>query len=165
MSTLMTTLKKMIHPVALMVGLFGFMPVAFAGQTSDQLSDCLVKNVTAQDKTTVLQWTYAALSAHPDLKAFSTITPEQKDQLDQKMAQALQRVIVDQCAEQTKAVIQTEGVQGVTQSFQQLGRGAGEEIVKDPSVNKELKSTLRYIDLNKVMFKFFTPDLLSKLGT
>lgn len=167
MTTLKTALKLKItlKPALLFVAMIGLAPTAFAGQTVDQLSDCLMKNVTAQDKTTVLQWTYAALSAHPDLKAFSTISPEQKDQLDQKMAQALQRVIVDQCADQTKAVIQTEGPQAVTQSFQQLGRSAGEDIVKDPAVSKSLKNTLRYIDLSKVMFKFFTPDLLSKLGS
>lgn len=49
-----------------------------AGPTVDQLSDCLVKATTASDKTTVLQWTFTALAAHPDLKAFSNVTPEQR---------------------------------------------------------------------------------------
>lgn len=161
----MAMMKKRMQSALLVAGFLGVVPAAFAGPTVDQLSDCLLKNVTAQDKTTVLQWTFAALSAHPDLKAFSNISPEQKDQLDQKFAAVLQRVIVDQCSTQTKAVIQTEGLQAVTESFQQLGRNAGEQIIKDPAVNHEMKSTLRYIDLNKVMFKFFTPDFLSKLGS
>ena len=88
----------------------GATQIAMAGPTVDQLSDCLVKATTASDKTTVLQWTFTALAAHPDLKAFSNVTPEQKDQLDQKLAQVLQRIIVEQCSAQTKAVIQAEGV-------------------------------------------------------
>ena len=48
--------------------------IASAGPAVDQLSDCLVKSTTATDKTTVLQWTYAALSVHPDLKAFTLYT-------------------------------------------------------------------------------------------
>lgn len=93
----------------MVMAVLGTTQVAMARPTVDQLSDCLVKATTAADKTTVLQWTYTALAAHPDLKGFSSVTPEQKNQLDQKLAQVLQRVIVEQCSAQTKAVIQAEG--------------------------------------------------------
>lgn len=145
-------------------GLIFSMQAAQASQTVDQLSDCLVKATTAQDKTAVLQWTFAALSAHPDLKGFSNITADQRNQLDQKLAQVLQRVVVEQCATQTKAVIQNDGIQAVAESFQQLGRSAGEDIIKDPAVSQQLKGTLRYIDLNKLVMTFLTPDIFSKLG-
>ena len=95
--------------VIMAAAVLGTTQVAIAGPTVDQLSDCLVKATTAADKTTVLQWTFTALAAHPDLKSFSNVTPEQKNQLDQKLAQVLQRVIVEQCSAQTKAVIQAEG--------------------------------------------------------
>ncbi|WP_411956112.1 hypothetical protein [Acinetobacter thutiue] len=150
--------------VLMAVGLWGTSQVAMAGPTVDQLSDCLVKATTAADKTTVLQWTFTALAAHPDLKSFSNVTPEQKDQLDQKLAQVLQRVIVEQCSTQTKAVIQTEGIQAVGEAFQQLGQSAGQDIVKDPAVRQQLQGTLRYIDLNKLVTTFLTPDIWNKLG-
>ncbi|MFV5407150.1 hypothetical protein VXQ92_21050 [Acinetobacter sp. 228] len=129
----------------------GATQIAMAGPTVDQLSDCLVKATTASDKTTVLQWTFTALAAHPDLKAFSNVTPEQKDQLDQKLAQV-------------KAVIQAEGVKAVGEAFQQLGQSAGEDIVKDPAVKQQLQGTLRYIDLNKLVTTFLTPEIWNKLG-
>lgn len=135
-----------------------------AGQSVDALSDCLVKATTASDKTTVLQWTFSALSAHPDLKAMSSVTDEQRTQLDQKFAQVLQRVIVEQCATQTKTVIQTEGLQAVGDSFQALGRTTGEEIIKNPEVKQQLNGILRYVDLNKLVMTFLTPDLFKKLG-
>ena len=125
---------------------------AQAGQSVDALSDCLVKATTATDKTTVLQWTFSALSAHPDLKAMSNVSEEQRTQLDQKFAHVLQRVIVEQCAAQTKTVIQTEGFQAVGESFQALGRSTGEEIIKNPAVKQQLNGILRYIDLNKLGF-------------
>lgn len=137
---------------------------AVAGPTVQQLSDCLVKSTTATDKTTVLQWTFSALSTHPDLKGFSNVTAEQRTALDQKLAQVLQRVIVEQCATQTKAVIQAEGIQAVGDSFQELGRISGEEILKNPEVNKQLKGVVRYIDLNKLVMTFLTPDILGKFG-
>jgi hypothetical protein len=135
-----------------------------AGPTVDQLSDCLVKSTTATDKTAVLQWTFAALSAHPDLKAYSNVTNEQRTQLDQKLAQTLQRILVEQCSIQAKAVIQAEGLQAVGDSFQELGSITGEEILKNPEVKQQLKGVVRYLDLNKLMMTFLTPDLFNKLG-
>lgn len=150
--------------VIMAVAVLGTTQVAIAGPKVDQLSDCLVKATTAADKTTVLQWTFTALAVHPDLKGFSSVTPEQKNQLDQKLAQVLQRVIVEQCSTQTKAVIQSEGIQAVGEAFQQLGQSAGEDIVKDPAVRQQLQGTLRYIDLNKLVTTFLTPDIWNKLG-
>ncbi|QPF37391.1 hypothetical protein H0S58_10370 [Acinetobacter sp. TTH0-4] len=135
-----------------------------AGPTVDQLSDCLVKSTTPTDKTAVLQWTFAALSVHPDLKAYSNVTDEQRTQLDQKLAQTLQRILVEQCSVQAKAVIQAEGLQAVGDSFQELGSITGEEILKNPEVKQQLKGVVRYLDLNKLMMTFLTPDLFNKLG-
>ncbi|MGE8538652.1 MAG: hypothetical protein ACN6NI_05160, partial [Acinetobacter sp.] len=89
----------------------GVAQVSMAGPTVDQLSDCLVKSTTATDKTTVLQWTFVALGNHPDLKAFSNVTATQKEALDKNLATVLQRILVEQCSAQTKAVIQAEGLQ------------------------------------------------------
>lgn len=153
-----------VQSVCIAVVLLGTTQFATAGQTVDQLSDCLVKATTATDKTTVLQWTFSALSAHPDLKAFSNITDQQRDQLDQKFAQVLQRVIVEQCATQTKAVIQAEGLQAVGDSFQELGRSTGENIIQNPQVKQQLQGVIRYVDLNKLVTTFLTPDIFNKLG-
>ena len=150
--------------VFMATALMGTAQFAVAGPTVDQLSDCLVKATTATDKTTVLQWTFAALSTHPDLKALSNVSDAQRTQLDQKFAQVLQRVIVEQCSEQTKAVIAAEGVQAVGDSFQELGRTTGEDIIKNPEVKKQLQGVLRYVDLNKLVMTFLTPDIWNKLG-
>lgn len=150
--------------VFMATALMGTAQFAVAGPTVDQLSDCLVKATTATDKTTVLQWTFAALSTHPDLKALSNVSDAQRTQLDQKFAQVLQRVIVEQCSAQTKAVIAAEGVQAVGDSFQELGRTTGEDILKNPEVKKQLQGVLRYVDLNKLVMTFLTPDIWNKLG-
>lgn len=156
--------SRLSRSVIIAAAVLGTTQIVIAGPTVDQLSDCLVKATTAADKTTVLQWMFTALAVHPDLKNFSNVTPEQKNQLDQKLAQVLQRVIVEQCSTQTKAVIQTEGIQSVGEAFQQLGQSAGEDIVKDPAVRQQLQGTLRYIDLNKLVTTFLTPDIWNKLG-
>ena len=150
--------------VLMAIAVMGTTQVAMAGPTVDQLSNCLVKSTTAADKTTVLQWTFVALSAHPELKKFSNVNEEQRTQLDKNLAQVLQRILVDQCASQTKAVIAAEGVQAVGDSFQELGQITGEEILENPEVKSQLKGVLRYVDLNKLVITFLTPDVWNKLG-
>jgi hypothetical protein len=147
------------------IALMGTTQMAIAGPTVDQLSNCLVKSTTATDKKTVLQWTFVALSSHPELKAYSNVSTEQKTALDQKLAQTLQRILVEQCSTQTKAVIQAEGLQAVGDSFQELGSITGEEILKTPEVKDQLKGVVRYIDLNKLVTTFLTPDIWNKLGS
>lgn len=132
--------------------------------TVEKLSECLVQSTTAQDKTVVLQWTFVALAAHPDLKALSQVTPEQKQKLDQTLAQTLQRILVDQCASQTKAVIQTDGLKAVGESFQDLGQITGEQIMKTPEMKQQLKDVVRYVDLGTLVTTFLTPDIWNKLG-
>lgn len=144
--------------------LLGATQVTIAGQEVDQLSECLIQSTTATDKTTVLQWTFVALSSHPDLKNFSQVTPEQKEQLDKNLAQVLQRILMDQCSVQAKAVIQTQGLEAVGDSFQELGKITGEEILNNPEVKSQLKGVLRYVNITKLMTTFLTPDLLNNLG-
>lgn len=146
------------------LSLFGASQITTAGPTVDQLSECLVKSTTATDKTAVLQWTFVALSTHPDLKTFSNVTAEQKTALDQNFAQVVQRILVEQCAEQAKAVIKTEGISAVGDAFQALGRNTGDEILKNQEVKAQLKGVLKYVDMGKLVSTFLTPDIFSKLG-
>ena len=144
--------------------LMGATQMASASVMVDNLSNCLVKATTDTDKKVVLQWTFVALSAHPDLKAYSQVTNEQKDALDKNLAQVLQRILVNQCSAETKAVIQTDGLQAVGDSFQKLGQETGEQILKTPEIKDQYKGVIRYLDLSKLVTTFLTPDLFNKLG-
>ena len=61
-------------------------------------------------------------------------------------------------------MIQADGIQAVGESFQQLGRITGEELVKNTEVQQQLNGLLRYVDLNKMVTPFLTPDIWNKLG-
>ena len=157
-----------VRRLSLFISAFTLCGMAMTTQASpaqQQLSQCLIESTTAQDKTTVLQWTFAALAQHPDLKAMSQVTAEQKNQLDQNLAQVLQRIVVEQCASQAKAVMQAEGVKGVTESLQALGQETGQEILQQPEIKNQLNGVLKYIDLNKLMMTFLSPDMWNRLGT
>ena len=142
----------------------GALPQAQASTAQTQLSDCLVKSITAADKTVVLQWTFTALGSHPDLKQYSNVSETQKENLDKNFASVLQRILVEQCSSQAKAVIQAQGFQAVGESFQELGQITGDEILKTPEVKSQLNAVVKHIDLNKIVTTFLTPELFNKLG-
>lgn len=135
-----------------------------ASDSVDQLSQCLLTSTTAADKSIVLQWTFVALSAHPDLQAYSQVTTEQRDRLDQNLAQVLQRILLEQCANETKTVIQNDGIQAVGSSFQALGQETGAQILKTPEIKEQYKGVLRYLDWGKLTTTFLTPQLFQKIG-
>lgn len=159
---------KNIHPAVksavLACALLGSVQMTAASTAQDQLSSCLVKATTAADKTAVLQWTFVALSTHPDLQTFAQVNAAQKEQLDKNFAAVLQRILVEQCSAQAKAVIQADGVEGIGSSFQELGQITGDEILKNPEIKAQLKGVLKYVDLNKLVMTFLTPDIWNKLG-
>jgi hypothetical protein len=156
--------KQFFKGLALATAVLTTTQYAAASTATEKLSDCLVKSTTSADKVTVLQWTFVALSFHPDLKAYSQVTTDQKEQLDKNLAQVLQRIIVDQCSAETRAVIQADGIQAVGDSFQELGQITGEEILKNPEVKQQLKGVVKHIDLNKLVSTFLTPEVFKNLG-
>ncbi|WP_297429233.1 hypothetical protein [uncultured Acinetobacter sp.] len=158
-------MKKLLGQIALATSLtLGVVATTQASSTVDALSQCLVQATTATDKTTVLQWTFAALAQHPDLNSMSSVTTAQKEQLDKNLAQVLQRILVEQCSSQTKAVIQADGFEAVGTSFQELGTITGNEILKTPQVKNQLNGVLKHVDMGKLVTTFLTPDIWNKLG-
>lgn len=158
-------MKKLLGQIALATSLtVGVVATTQASSTVDALSQCLVKSTTATDKTTVLQWTFAALGQHPDLNTMSSVTTAQKEQLDKNLAQVLQRILVEQCSSQTKAVIQSDGLEAVGESFQELGTITGNEILKTPQVKSQLNGVLKHVEMGKLVTTFLTPDIWNKLG-
>lgn len=155
---------QLIKILLLICGLMSFYSVTYASVATDRLSDCLVKSTTETDQKVVLQWTFVALSNHPDLQVFRQITPEQQESLNKNLAQVLQRILVDQCANETKAVIQTDGLQAVGTSFQKLGQITGEKILKTPEINEQYKGIIQYLDLGKLVTTFLTPEILQKIA-
>ena len=158
-------MKKLLGQIALATSLtLGVVATTQASSTVDALSQCLVQATTATDKTTVLQWTFAALAQHPDFNSMSSVTTAQKEQLDKNLAQVLQRILVEQCSSQTKAVIQADGFEAVGTSFQELGTITGNEILKTPQVKNQLNGVLKHVDMGKLVTTFLTPDIWNKLG-
>ena len=70
---------------------------ASADTTYEALSTCLADHVTAEQRTVLTRWFFAASAAHPDVQDLAKITSAQRTQLDQKFAALYTRLLLNDC--------------------------------------------------------------------
>lgn len=141
----------MIRPLAIL--LFASLAVAGtaqAGPFADDLSKCLVRSTNAEDKTALVQWMFAVLGLHPEVKQYANVTPEQRTMLNKRMAGLTVSLLTERCAKETREAVKNEGAQTIQQSFSLLGQVAGQEIFGNPQVAAGLEQFAKSIDESKL---------------
>jgi hypothetical protein len=123
---------------------------ASAGVYTDDLSRCLVKSSSQADKELLVQWIFSAISLHPAVKPYATITADQRDDLDRKLAVVIQRLVLTDCRSQTLDAIKYEGDATLGASFQVLGQVAARSLFSDPNVAHGLNGLEKYFDEKKL---------------
>jgi hypothetical protein len=121
--------------VALAVGLtIACAPLTVqAGVYSDDLSRCIVRSSTADDRLMLMKWIFSAISLHPAVQPMTSVTPEQRDLLAQQAAALTSRLLTSDCRAETVAALKYESsaFQG---AFELLGRVAMSDLMTEPSV-------------------------------
>jgi hypothetical protein len=99
---------------------------AFAGSFGDALSSCFADNTTGKE---LAQWIYVAMSAHPEMKDFSLVTPNKVEEISQTMGTLVTRLLTERCKAQAQAAVQNEGTEAFKGAFRSLGSLAMQEIM------------------------------------
>jgi hypothetical protein len=133
--------------------LVGWMP-AHAGPLTDELSQCLLKSTSDDDRTLFIQWIYAAMSSHPKVSAMSSITPEFADQLNRRAADLVTELLTSRCRGEATQAVKAEGEAALRGSFEVLGRVGMQGLMADPKVTEYLTGLGRYFDQQKLKAAF-----------
>jgi hypothetical protein len=131
---------------------------AHAGQYTDALSQCLVKSTTQADRTALVVWVYGAMSVHPDIKAYSAMTPAQHQEVTKRAAELFQRLMTADCRAESIGALKYEGTQAFEKAFETLGQVAMEGLVTNGDVAKEMGAIETYVDKSK--FESLGADLV-----
>lgn len=123
---------------------------ASAGPYGDTLSKCLVSSTTPSEKTTLVRWMFAMMALHPDVKASSAITPEQRTEITKATAKLFERLLTESCGAEAKDAVKYEGGSTIESSFALLGQVAARELFSNPKVNEGLSELSKYIDEKKL---------------
>lgn len=77
---------------------------AFAGDYATALGDCLYKNTSSEDKTTLTQWAFVTLGKTSAAKSIATIPAAKTQEVDQKTKSLLVRLTTSTCSKEALQV-------------------------------------------------------------
>ena len=126
----------------------------FAGPFTDEMTKCLVKTTTEADKTLLISWVEAAVSAHPRLETLSNISSDQGAALNKDVTALLTNPLTQRCLAETQQTIRNEGDDAVEASFDFLGETAMQELMADSNVSSFMSGLESNLD-EEVLEKAF----------
>lgn len=119
---------------------------ANAGVYSDDLGKCIVANTTQSDRLILMQAIYAAMSQHPQISRYSTITDREGEVFANQFANILTQLITKDCPNEAKAAFNYEGAYAFEQAFALMGQVAMQDLTNHPAVKTYFESIGNYID-------------------
>lgn len=123
---------------------------SYAAAPNETLSECLSNQTTGQDRKALVKWMFIALSNHPELKSMTQITTKERETINQNMAQLITELLTKRCTTQARAIIATQGAQGLEASFKSLGEIAMRELTFNPEFITGIAEYGRYVDEEKM---------------
>ena len=125
-------------------------PNAHAGIYIENLSKCLVKSTSTDDRTDLVKWMFSAASLHPAVQSITTVSKQQLDEANKNTADLLTRLLTHSCEQETKKAVEFEGNVTIQTSFQVLGEVAGRELFSSPEVNDGMSEIGKYLNQEKL---------------
>jgi hypothetical protein len=120
---------------------------AVAGVYSDDLGKCLVARSTEAEKQQLVEWIFLAISLNPTIKPLTNISDAQRDAADKGMARLFESLLGESCATESALAIKYEGAAAFSQSFELLGKVAGQQMFGSPEVAAGSEKFAQYIDV------------------
>jgi hypothetical protein len=134
---------------AMAAGLFST-SLCSAGVYSDGLARCLVSHTSSQDKTQLVRWIFAIMALHPAVSDTSTVDDSERDKLNRSAGMLFERLLTNDCRNETKEALMYEGPIAMQTSFQVLGQAAVVGLMSDPKVAAGLAGFQKYLDETKL---------------
>ena len=139
------------HPlIVLLLNLLLLISPAMASQEADMLGNCMVDSLTGKERKQLATWVFFAMSSHPDIKKFSSVTEDSRSEIDQIVGQLITRLLVQDCPTQAKAAMEQEGSLAMGRAFELVGAVAMQELMTNEEVTKSISYFERYLDKEKI---------------
>ena len=126
---------------------------SFSGEYLNRFANCLMQNTTERDKIVLVRWMFSAVAQHSALESEFNISAEKSTNHEIAVADYMQYILGSICLEEAKNVLNYEGEDAFTKSFEYLGELAMMSLIDDPNVNRALENWIIHLDPN--FFKKF----------
>ncbi len=120
---------------------------AVSDQPTDPLGVCISKSIAPEEGDALMQFIFVAMSRHPSLKPYTTISAAQEEDIAARAGAAMTRLLTEACREQTRAALKSGSVQAAFQSaFSPVGVDAMRRMMRDPAVAQTMTTLVRHMD-------------------
>lgn len=123
-----------------------FSTTAQAGPYADTLGRCLTSATSSSDQATLIRWIFTSVSVHPEINDVGEIDPSTRDQIHQEAASLYERLILDDCREETREAVRNEGASALESGFGVLGETAMQRLMQNDHVMEEMTTYLDHMD-------------------
>src|SRR3982751_1881049 len=123
---------------------------AVAGPFGDAMAKSKVHAPSAQDRAMVVQWIFAFIALHPDVRQLASVTDEKRAVLNKRMADLTMSLLTEHCAEETREAIKIEGMEVLKTSFGVLGKVAVQDLFANDAVKQGLVDFSSNLDEKKI---------------
>lgn len=121
-------------------------PPSSEGVYSTELRRCVVFATTESDRLDFVRWMFFAMSAHPAVSDWSTVTNEARVETNQKTAALMERLLLRDCRSQTIQALKYEGVSSIEFAFEGVGEVAMGDLMSNPLVSAQIDQIGTFID-------------------
>lgn len=134
------------HPKSfLILGLLTLSPLAFSGEYTDNLSDCLLTATTEEDQLSLVKWMFTSMALHPAVQEIADVSLSDRERANREMAELIVELLSRRCYSETRLALQNEGSLALQTSFSVLGQVAATNLFSDPNVAAGLASLETYV--------------------
>lgn len=128
--------------------------LAQAGVFTDDMSKCLVRSSNDNDQKDLMLWIFSAMSAHPEVAIYVSMTPAQRDVITHKGGKLMQRLLTVDCRKETVAALKYDGTGAIEQAFGVLGRVAVQGLMSHEAVSKNMDALAEAVDVEQLAALF-----------
>jgi len=129
----------------LILALLTLSPLTIAGEYTDELSECLLRATTEEDKLSLVKWMFTSMALHPAVEEIADVSLSVREQANRKMAELIIKLLSRACFNETALALKNEGSTALQTSFAVLGQIAATNLFSDPNVAAGLASIETYI--------------------
>lgn len=148
---------KQVLVYALLALTFISSNTALSGPYSDDLSKCLVKSTSNEDKNNLVKWIFTMMASHPDLKPLATVSDLQKNESNKAVAKIFENLLTASCKSEMQLAQKYEGQSAIQTAFEMLGKVSVGELFANEKVNTEMAGFVQFIPKEKLESIFISP--------
>ena len=120
---------------------------AGAGVFTDDLSRCLVRATTAEDRAALVRWVFLTFAANPAFVDLVSVTEGEREQGIRSAARVYDRLLLIACRQETLQAWRAEGALAIEHGFEAIGNVAARELMGSPQSVAAVAELTTFMDM------------------